>query len=397
MNLGSKICVISNGCPESRIDAAGIREFIRENGWTLTSSYRKADLIVFNACGATIRAYESSLGIIEKIGRRKKANSRLIVCGCITKINKELIESGNREGVGVHYGTAKFLEITGTNIPSDLRANYLVPIMFRWNIPSFSNIASFVSIPRLMTRIYHLYNEQGVNNITSKTYCVKIATGCSHACSFCAIRLSRGKVTSKSPDEVVSEFKEGIAGGYKDFTLIATDLGSYGMDNGSDLCDLLKQLVDLKGDYRIKLQYIHPRFLIDMLADLRRVLKSGKISYLCSAAESGNNRILGLMRRQYKTEEFRSAVISIRNEFPEIKMSTQVMVAFPGEKEAEFDDTVRMLDETNFDFVEAYIYQPRPNTAASGFEDRIPSGVARNRLLKLYFTSIFRKYRVFVW
>jgi tRNA-2-methylthio-N6-dimethylallyladenosine synthase len=103
------------------------------------------------------------------------------------------------------------------------------------------------------------------------------------------------------------------------------------------------------------------------------------------------------MKRGYRIEDLKEAVLAVKNEFPEIKMSTQVIVGYPGETGEEFEDTIRLLDEVGFDFVEAHLYQPRPNTAAATSPDRIPQRLARRRLLNLYLRSLFRKYKVFIY
>lgn len=398
MKTSHKVCVVANGCPENRIDAAGIQEFFKENGWAIITDYRDADIILFNACGATLYSQESSIGIVKQIKIRKKRCAQLIVCGCLPKINKERLREVFQGFIFGSDEIQRLCQITETKTtPQDFRANYLLPIMFRWNIPNLSNIASLMFIPKLLTRVYHLRHKQGVNNINPHTFCIKVSTGCLNTCSFCVIRLSRERVNSKPISKVVDEFKEGRAKGYKEFALIGTDLGAYGRDQGTNLTALLRELVERKGDYKIKLQYIQPRFLIEMMPELQGIFQSGKISYLSSVAESGNNRILGLMKRGYRMEDFKEAILTLNGEFPEIQMSTQVMVAFPSEREEEFHDTIRLLDEVSFDFVEAYLYQARPNTVAAKMKGQIAQKVRRRRLLELYTKSIFKEYKVFIW
>jgi threonylcarbamoyladenosine tRNA methylthiotransferase CDKAL1 len=393
-----KACVLANGCPENRIDAGAIQEFFKHNGWPITTHYREADLILFNACAATLYSQESSIEIIQTLRARKHAGAQLIVCGCLPKINeKRLREVFDGPTIGPHE-MERLREVVETNTAHvHLRANYLLPILFRWKFPSRCNVTSLMSAPKFLTRVYQLWHEQGVNNIGAHDFCIKISTGCLNACSYCAIRLSRGRVSSKPIKEIVQEFEEGCARGYKDFALIATDLGAYGRDQGTDLSDLLGELVRTRGDYRIKLQYIQPRFLIEMMPRLRGIFDSGRIAYLCAAAESGSDRILKLMKRGYRVEDFAKTMASLKRQYPQIKLSTQVMVGFPGETDEEFLDTLRLIDEVGVDSVEAYVYQPRSGTMAAEMEEQVPARVGRKRLLKLYIRSLFKEYRVFVW
>lgn len=393
-----KVCVVANGCPENRIDAAQIQEFFKESNQEITSNYREADLIVFNACGATQYSQEGAITIINQIKANKMPNAELIVCGCLPKINKAILD---RVFQGTSFGadeTYRFSELIETKeIPEHCQANYLVPIMSGCNIPKIKDILSLLVIPRLITRVYYYRFKQGINNITPRTFCIKVSTGCLNACTFCAIKHSRGKIRSKPINQILKEFEKGYAEGYREFTLIGTDLGAYGRDQGTNLAALLRELVKRKADYEIKLQYIQPRFLIEMIQEFLEIFQCRKISYLCSAIESGSNKILRLMKRGYRVEDFKEAILALKNQFPEIKMSTQVIVGYPSETEEEFHDTVRLLDEVRFDFVEAHIYQPRPNTVGIKMENQIPQRVARRRLFELYIKSLFKEYKVFIF
>ena len=209
--------------------------------------------------------------------------------------------------------------------------------------------------------------------------------------------ISRGRVKSKPIDQVAAEFDRGYSQGHKEFTLIGTDLGSYGRDRGTDLVALLKELVSRSGDYKIKLLHIHPRFLIDMLPGLCEVFRSGRISRFSSSLQSGSDRILGLMRRGYRTGEFKEAILSLNSLFPEMTICSQVMIGFPGETEDEFRATLNLLNEIPFAFVDAFVFEARPNTAAAEMKEQIPRKVAVRRLLELYGKSLFRKGKVLVW
>lgn len=398
MKSNNKVCVITNGCPENRMETVQVQEFFNKNSREITSDYREADLIFFNACGATQYSQEGSITIINQIKANKMPNAELIVCGCLPKINKAVLAGvfqGTAFGVDETHRFSEFIE-TQQNL-EHYPANCLSPIMSGRNIPKIQDILSLLVIPRLITRIYYYRFRNGINNITPRTFCIKVSTGCLNACTFCAIRYSRGKVCSKPIDQILKEFEKGYAAGYREFTLLGTDIGAYGRDQGTNLAALLREMVKREGDYEIKLQYIQPRFLIEMMGEFLEIFQCRKISYLCSAVESGNNRILQLMRRGYRIEDFRKAILALKKEFPEIKMSTQVIVGYPGETKEEFHDTVRFLDEVKFDFVEGHIFQPRPNTVGSKIKNQLPQRVTRRRLFELYIKSLFKGYKVFIF
>ena len=230
-----------------------------------------------------------------------------------------------------------------------------------------------------------------INVFHPYSFCIKISTGCLTNCSYCAVRISRGKLKSKPLNKVINEFEEGLSKGFTEFSLIGTDTGSYGRDQGITLVTLLKELLAREGDYQIRLRNIQPRFLIEMMPELQDLFKSGKISYISTAAQSGNNRILKLMNRKYTIEEYKEAIRLINKEFPHIQIRTQIMVGFPSETEEEYQDSVRLLDELNFDIVEIYLYSPRPNTKAAKIKEQVSKDVAEKRYTNLFLKSIFNE------
>jgi len=264
-----------------------------------------------------------------------------------------------------------------------------VPAAHRWRVPDLRKIASLMSIKEKLTKPYYDHLDQQINVFRAHSFCIKVSTGCPNKCAFCAVKISRGELKSKPIDRIAEEFEEGLARGYTEFALLGTDVGAYGRDQDNTLVDLLRELVKREGDYTIRLRNIQPKFLIEMMPELREVLRSGKISYLSSAAQSGNNRILGLMNRGYKIEDYKEAILTLKSRFPKLQIRTQIMVGFPSETEDEFQDTLRLLDEVNFDFVEVYPFQARPNTEAARMKDQIPQKVIRRRYHKAYMKSLF--------
>lgn len=393
-----KVCVITNGCPENRIDCSRMKDFLGDNGHTVTANIQDADTIVFNSCGLTQATQEFSIKIIKSIQAQKQPSAELVVCGCLPKINKPRLREVHK-GLTFEHEIEDLADIieTETN-PEDGYANRLaprahVPTAQRWRIADLKRIVSLMSIKEKITEPYRNYLDQTINVFGPNSFCIKVSTGCPNKCAFCAVKISRGELKSKPIDKVVEEFEEGLARGYKEFALLGTDVGAYGRDHGISLVDLLRELIKIKGDYTIRFRNIQPKFLIEMMPELREILRSGKISYLSSAAESGNNRILKLMRRGYTIEDYKEAILSLKRQFPELQIRTQIMVGFPSETEDEFQDSLRLLDEINFDFVEVYPFQPRPNTEAAGMKDQIPQKVSRRRYHKAYMKSLFNGMR----
>lgn len=396
-NNSKKVCVLANGCPENRIDAARIQEFFKVNGWTVASDFRVADLILLNACGLTQYSENLSIGLIKRLKARKKPSAELIVCGCLPKINTERLRELYD---GITFGgdeVERLNEIIEAKIRAEnVHANFLLPctkytLLDRWRARNLRERGIRIAIQKQLVRcrLRELGNTIGVDN--PHTFPIKVSTGCLGACSYCAIRFSRGRLKSKPIDSVVREFEQGLSKGYSDFALIGTEVGSYGRDRGTNLIALLWELLKKRGDYKIKVRNVHPKFLIENLPELREVFQSRKISFLSSSVESGNNRILELMNRGYQIEDFKEVIRTLNTEFPQMLIRTQVMVGFPSETEDEFHDTVRLLDEVSFDFVEVYMFQPRPHTKAAKMEGQIPLEVARRRWHELFMKSLPRR------
>jgi threonylcarbamoyladenosine tRNA methylthiotransferase MtaB len=224
--------------------------------------------------------------------------------------------------------------------------------------------------------------------MTDKDYYIKISTGCLNACSYCAVKLSRGEVRSKPVAAILAEFKKGLRLGYDEFALLGTDLGSYGRDLGINLATLLNELIKIDGGYKIKLRNVNPRFLKEMLPELDQSFASGKIVHLSSAAQSGSNRILDRMQRGYSTEAYQETMRHVQRHYPHIDLRTQIMVGFPGETDTDFACTLELLDAIFFNSIEIYKYSRRPQTAAAKLEDLVPAHIIDKRYNRLYAKSL---------
>jgi tRNA A37 methylthiotransferase MiaB len=370
-------------------------EFLRREGWLVADDYRQADLIIFNACGATFDSERLSLGIMKELQVSKRPDAELIVCGCLPRI---LRESFTKLYQGSTFGSDEIEQlgqIVGAETDSrKVTANSLAPCTQdlragRWRISDLRKLTDFTGIVDWLIFIYLRAYGEAINVFRSHTYCIKASTGCLNACTYCAIRLSRGAVRSAPAEDVVEQVKNGLRKGYSEFALIGTDLGAYGRDRESDLASLLYEIASLDGEYTIRLRNIQPRFLIEMMPDFRKVFKSGKIAYVSSAAESGSDRILRSMKRGYCIEDFKEAIRTLNREFPGIQIRTRLMAGFPGETEEDFSETVRLLDELCFDYVEVYAFQPRPNTKAATMHDQVSLHLAKKRARRLLLKSLF--------
>jgi tRNA A37 methylthiotransferase MiaB len=394
-----KFYAASNGCPENRIDTARVQKYLVAQGWEAAPNWQNADLILFNTCGQTDITAWHSIGIIKEIENKKKAEQQLIIWGCLPKIDMELLKENDCTGFispGADLPELPAL-INAKTAVDKVSANTISP---KWPVKKenakehkrFSG--SHVSqLTKKLVLSWEDYLGSRINLVRAKDptiFYIKISTGCQNNCAYCAIRKSRGKTRSKPIENIVSEFKEGLQKGFKRFSFLGTDLGSYGVDIDTDLVNLLTELTSIEGKYTISLRNVHPYDMNRMLNRFIPLFKTGKIPYIELAAESGNNRILELMNRKYTIEEYKNIVKTIRQTNPDIIIRTQLIAGFPTETEEEFLDSMRLLDEIIFDYVEVYEFSPRKGTPAEKME-QVPDKVKRDRFIRLYKKALLNR------
>lgn len=388
---GGKVCVLANGCPENRIDSARVMRFFEKNGWIVTEDHRMAYLIVFDACGFTEGAVKDSLNIISKVQREKKEGSKLVVWGCLPKIDPESLMRVYNGPVFGEKQLGMLNEFVGSNTTiEEVTANRIIP-KYTLEKPGKSLFSLFIQRPVMKYYGYLGSKFDLCGGGNPSNFYIKVATGCAGNCTFCAIRKSRGYIRSKSIEKVMCEFREGLRKGFKRFSLLGTDLGPYGIDLGYTLVDLLEEMTVEEGDYEIALRNMNPFFLRKMLDRLVPIFRSGKIWYMGCAAESGSNRILKLMNRRYTVEEFKECMQAIHGVSPETVIRTQMIVGFPTETEQDFEESMCLLDEVVFDFVDVYKFSRRSGTPASIMQGQVTPKIVDLRFRKLTLKYLFQR------
>jgi MiaB/RimO family radical SAM methylthiotransferase len=366
--------VLCTGCPESRIDSARVQNFLRENGWNITNDLKEADLILFRTCGLTGKTAAECLQLIRMVKAKKKENAQFIVWGCLSKIDPEALRT-EYNGITFSEKEVAFLnKILAAKKPiEEVVANYVMPVFE----PNQSGLYGCL-------RKLHDFVDKHFSIVQNASiFQIKVSTGCLDNCSFCSVHKSRGVLRSKSIDKILSEFREGLNKGFRYFGLLGTDVGAYGKDIGHNLVDLLTHLTKEKGDYKIGLRNINPYHLKEMFEQLRPIFASGKIWFLSSAAQSGSNRILKLMRRRYKIQDFMKCIQTLNKESPNVFIRSQIIVGFPTETDEDFRKSLHLLDELKFDWVEVYRYSPRRGTLAATMTGQIPEKIKEARFRQL--------------
>jgi tRNA A37 methylthiotransferase MiaB len=391
-----KIYVTTDGCEVGQLYSAHVQQlFLKKDPKIVkTTDPREADLIIFYACGLTEITEEESLRAIAALKSMMKSSARILVWGCLSKQNPESLKNiyaGPIVGPSDLDFFEEFLE-KRTGIPKCPSAKQIPDA----NFPITGEILESENSPsklntinnqiRYVLRDVDLYLSQKLFKFGSPAFYVRISEGCTSHCTYCSEHLVWGKVKSKPIENVVSEFEEGLKKGYNLFFLCAEDFGAYGVDIGLNACDLLKRLVKLSNDknYRIIINELSPPYLKSMFSDFEKIFATGKISTLGVQVESGSNRILKLMGRNYKAEEWRNMMLHVNRKFPSINLATHFMVGFPTETEEDFKATMKLLNFPLFlKNITVYKFSARPNIPAARLPGQIPESVIELRAKKL--------------
>jgi threonylcarbamoyladenosine tRNA methylthiotransferase CDKAL1 len=216
---------------------------------------------------------------------------------------------------------------------------------------------------------------------------ISIAAGCARACPYCAKRFTLGQLRSKPVDMVMRRISEGIKLGYRTFDLFADSIGEYGQDLGTDFGTLLDRIADASARFSIGIYDLHPQDFIRYFERIIGLCKADKLHYLYVITESGNERVLKSMHREMDTADLLRKLLAIRNH-KNIFMQTAIIVGYPGETDLEFEDTIALLKEVNFDDVYVHSYCDMPNTESSRLEGKISQETMLRRLRKIAGTSI---------
>ena len=398
MNTERRIYLTSMGCLGNQLDGSKYQMIFEQHGYTVTRNYRKADLIAVNTCGYSQKREDEVIEKIKYLKLKKRSDAEMIVCGCLPKINPERL----REIFdGVSFGPknpSKLAEYLNTSSEPIDAINCNQISYFQW--PSIRRIAFRIrcfadSIPYInkITPINRLLEAMP---LTYGTFLIQIERGCMENCSFCAIRFAIGRTKSKPISQIKRELEMGIDKGFRKFYLVGDEPGSWGVDleGNPTLIDLLEMLSKNKNVDSIYLDFFAPTFLISYLDEFLKIISLGKLKVFGCSAQSGSNRILSLMNRDHTIEDYKYCIKKIKDNYPEILIRTQLMVGFPDETESDFFETLKLVYDLNFDYVDVFEYEDRPNTLASQMTNKIPKEIRRKRkrqLLRQYrYNLLFR-------
>lgn len=353
---GNKVHFVSLGCPRNLVDTEVMLGILLQQGLEPTDRAEMADYLVVNTCGFLEVSRQESLDTIQSLSDVKKDGAKLIVTGCMAQKFPEQIEKAFPEGISL-LGSGdvnRILELIEQEEPTRL-------------ITQAKSFLEQGEVPRMIS--------------TPKHYAyLKIAEGCLKRCSFCAIPSIKGNLKSKASEQVIKEFKALLAQGVKEVILIAQDLGDYGKERREKgaLERLLKSMLEVHGDYWIRLLYLYPDEISDELMDIMagdpRLCR-----YLDMPIQHINNRLLKEMRRKTCGEDIELTIERLRIRMPDVVIRTSLMVGFPSETEEEFQELVAFVKRAKLDQVGVFQYSREASTPAAEMLDQIDEETKQRR------------------
>ncbi len=348
-------CVDTFGCQQNVADGQKIQGMLREMGFAFTQEPGEADLVILNTCAVREHAEQRVFGNLGALTHTKKDNPEQVICLC-----------------GCMAQEARVSERVKRSYP---HVNLVFGPHALWKFPEL-----LWQVYQTRKRVFSVAEEDGtiaegiptVREDGVKAW-VSIMYGCNNFCSYCIVPYVRGRERSRDPQAVLAEVKELVAAGYKDITLLGQNVNSYGNDREEDydFADLLAEIDQIPGEYLIRFMSSHPKDatkkLFDTMARCSHVAKQLHLPF-----QSGNDRVLREMNRRYTRAQYRELVEYARSVMPGLVLTSDVIIGFPGETEAEAMDTISLVDELGFDALFTFIYSPRPGTRAAELPDPVP-------------------------
>jgi len=361
-----KYMLTTFGCQMNENDSEKLMGMMSEMGYIETDNAEEADLIIFNTCcvreNAEVKVY-GKLGALKEL-KKEKPELIISVCGCMMQ-QPEVVEHVKKvyKQVDLIFGTHnlyKFPELLYTAI----QENHSVIEVWE----STGEIAEDMPIER----------KDGVKAWVTVMY------GCNNFCSYCIVPYIRGRERSREIEDVVKEVTFLANEGYKEVTLLGQNVNSYGKDlgEGGTFAKLLYALDKVNGIERIRFATSHPKDLSDELImaikDCKKVCE-----HLHLPIQSGSSRVLHEMNRKYTKENYLTLVDKIRKEIPDISLTTDIIVGFPGETEEDFDETLDLMRKVRFDSAYTFLYSKRTGTPAAKSDEQVSDEVMKNRFQRL--------------
>ena len=350
--LTPRAFVDTYGCQQNEADSERIRGMLDACGYAMTDTEEGADLIVLNTCAIREHAEQRVFGNVGALvhTKRRHQGQKIFLCGCMMG-QDHVVEKIRRS----------YPHVDGVFNPHQL-----------WRFPEL-----LLGVLTTGKRVFAVEDSAGsiaegipvVRQSGLKAW-VSIMYGCNNFCSYCIVPYVRGRERSRRPEEILAEVKGLLAQGYKDITLLGQNVNSYGKDLGLgvDFADLMARIAELDGDFWLRFMTSHPKDatkkLFDTMASHPKIARQFHLPF-----QSGNDRVLKEMNRRYTAAQYLELVDYGRSVMPDLVLTSDVIVGFPGETDEEFEDTLKLIERVRYDALFTFIYSPRKGTPAAEMPD----------------------------
>ena len=363
MGAGRHVYVQTFGCQQNEADSELLAGLASDMGYEPTDDPDKADLVLVNTCAVREHAEKKALSSIGQLKHQKRRNPSLIVgvCGCmVSQISRADQLKNSYPYVDFTFGTSSLYmlpELIWKRLSGGPR-RFLMP-------DDEPAVAEGIPVRREST--YRAW--------------VSIMYGCNNFCSYCIVPYVRGRERSRRPEKIIDEVRTLVADGVKDITLLGQNVNSYGKGCSfdCDFADLITRLGDVEGDWKLHFMTSHPKDashkLIDAMAANPHVARQ-----LHLPLQSGSDRVLSAMNRHYDTAKYLETVAYAREKMPDLVLTSDIIVGFPGETDEEFRMTLDIMSRVRYDMVYSFIYSPRGGTPAAKMECQVPDDVKGERM-----------------
>ena len=353
------------GCQMNERDAETCAGLLDEMGFMRVADGEPADLIVFVTCCVRENAEDKIYGHIGALAQECAARgSKILAGGCMMQ-QPHVVEKLRKSypQVRVVFGTHNIHRLPELLLACETGGKRVFEV---WEAPG----PDAGALPATRSDPYRAY--------------VAIAAGCNNFCTYCIVPHVRGRERSRPMADVLDEIRQLAAAGCREITLLGQNVNSYGNDLGeTDLfARLLRAIESVDGIVRVRFMTSHPKDLSDMLIEAMKTCPK-VCAHLHLPVQAGSDDVLRRMNRHYTREQYLALVRRIREAVPGIALSTDLIVGFPGETDADFEDTFRLVDEVKYDFAFLFLYSPRKGTPAAAWPDQVPADVASARFQRL--------------
>ena len=353
---GQKLAFVDTyGCQQNEADSERLRGYLARMGYAFSDTEEGADLVLVNTCAIREHAEHRVFGNVGALSHTKRRHPGQVICVCGCMARQEHVAQRLRQSfpyVDLVFGPQLLWQF---------------PQLLLEKLTTGKRVFATQDVPGAVAEGIPVVRQN------PRKAWVSIMYGCNNFCTYCIVPYVRGRERSRQPEDILAEVRELAAAGYQDITLLGQNVNSYGkdLDRGVDFAWLLEQVNAIPGDFLIRFMTSHPKDATHKLFEtMARCEKVAPVLHL--PFQAGNDRVLKVMNRRHTRAQYLEKIRDLKSLIPDIVLTSDIIVGFPGETTEEFEDTLKVLEEVRFDALFTFIYSPRVGTPAAKMDDPMP-------------------------